>query len=155
MGFIKVTLEIPDEIVIDEIVQEVKTAVMSVASNNGCTDPESTVSIEIEKDDQYRFVFFDEETEEKYIIPILEIPNLYDPDNPDSDICDLYDCLYDKIEGRELETRYGVHDFSTHGKYELIGYTSYEIPSDKYGDLMREWTEILEELGFKVGQWKV
>lgn len=103
---------------------------------------------------QYKFVFLNEETEDKHIIPILEIPDLYDPDNPDSDICDLYDDLYDKIRGRDLETRYGVHDFSTHGKYELIGYTSYEIASDQYGDLMKEWTEILGELGFKVGQWK-
>jgi hypothetical protein len=54
-----------------------------------------------------------------------------------------------------LEKKYGVHDWSTgsHTKetyWELIGFETYEVTSDKIPELMNEWKSTLENLGYEV-----
>lgn len=56
----------------------------------------------------------------------------------------------------ELESDYGVHDFHTTrfdgDFYELAGYSSYEVPEDKYMELLTKWRDGLARLGLNPGE---
>lgn len=74
---------------------------------------------------------------------------------------DIYERLYERLTARDLEGRYGVHDFSTNDTgnqnlYEAIGYTSYEVEKDKVDDLLKEWEQILLLLNIHIlGDWTI
>lgn len=102
------------------------------------------------------FVFRNELTNEKWIIPILS----YLGDSPplafgDPRLDDLIEQACIECEKRKLEYDYGVHDYETSGEYELIGFTSYAIDNDKYSELIEIWKFILIQLGFEVGEKKL
>jgi len=74
---------------------------------------------------------------------------------------DFVERLYDEIDVRRLETRFGIHDFNTNQTddiniYEAIGYTSYEVDKNKVSALLKEWEQILTKLGIPiVGPWEI
>lgn len=93
------------------------------------------------------FVFRNEMTNEKWVIPIFSYPG--DIDDLIEKAC--VECEKRNLEGNPEQNSYGVHDFYTSGEYELIGFTSYEIENEKYPELMDIWKSILIELGCVVG----
>ena len=74
---------------------------------------------------------------------------------------DFIERLYDEINIRQLETRFGIHDFSTNqtddiNVYEAIGYTSYEVEPAKVPALLKEWEQILKDLEIPIlGPWNI
>ena len=94
------------------------------------------------------FVFRNELTNEKWIIPIFSYPG----DIEDLIEQALEECEKRNLEGNIEENSYGVHDYYTSGEYELIGFTSSEVDNDKYPELIEIWKSILIQLGFEVGE---
>jgi len=85
----------------------------------------------------------------RYVLPIEGF-------NTDDD--EIFETIQNEIDNRELEEKFGVHDFSTayNTKYEeVVGYTTYEVPKVKIEDLLKEWYDILSNvLNLKVGNWE-
>ena len=53
----------------------------------------------------------------------------------------------------KLETKFGIHDIEFQPDIELFGYTSYEVPEDKYLELMEIWRQFwITEPGYNVGK---
>ena len=99
------------------------------------------------------FVFRNELTNEKWIIPILSYLGDSTPlAFGDPRLDDLIEQACIECDKRNLELDYGVHDYETSGEYELIGFTSYAIDNDKYSELIEIWKSILIQLGFEVGE---
>jgi hypothetical protein len=98
-----------------------------------------------------QFVFRDEITGKKYVIPIISGPDI------DEDF--FYDKVIPEIEKRKLESRYGIHDYNTAGEDEVLGFTTYEVgqgyTEGGWDGLMGEWKEILVRLGFEVGELEI
>lgn len=102
------------------------------------------------------FVFefqFDDETTQRHELPIggFDFSNF-------SELCELIENTYNEIE--EIESRYGVHDFGTTqcnpNVYEAIGYRSYEVEKSEVSALLKEWENLLVEMGFEIlGPWRV
>lgn len=46
---------------------------------------------------------------------------------------------------------YGVHDFCTVGEYEAVGFSSYEVESEKYMEVMEKWHKFFADHGLGVG----
>lgn len=46
---------------------------------------------------------------------------------------------------------YGVHDFSTTGYGEIVGYHTYEIRLDKRDEVMNKWREWISNHGYECG----
>ena len=101
---------------------------------------------------QHIFVFefvFDDDTIQRHELPIEG----YTDD-------EYLDRLYEELNERNLEERYGVHDWSTTNSpdfdfVEDIGFTTYEVEKSKVSNLLKEWEEILIIVGIKIGTWKV
>ena len=49
------------------------------------------------------------------------------------------------------EGEYGVHDFSTTGWAEIVGYNTYEIRLDKRDELMNKWRDYIVNHGYECG----
>ncbi len=70
------------------------------------------------------------------------------------------DAIYNELNSRDLETVYGIHDWSTSERddevIEDIGFTTYEVDKEKVAKLLEIWKEILTNVGIKiVGPWNV
>lgn len=57
----------------------------------------------------------------------------------------------------DLESDYGVHDWSTTGNpdgtwREIAGYNSYEVRADKWDELMGKWHEWFQSQGWQPGE---
>lgn len=81
----------------------------------------------------FYFNFYDPETEvEKYYAFTMTLTN----GRLNEEFDDSYDQMFDQV-----ESEYGVHDWSTRPNDAVIGfgYTSYEVDPDKYEYLMNLW----------------
>jgi hypothetical protein len=97
-----------------------------------------------------KFVFRDQLTGMKYIIPLLDGPVMDSNQLLDSF---YYNRIMPEIESRNLEIKYGIHDFNTESDDELFGFTSYEIETpEAWKELMLIWRDILVLLGYKIGE---
>jgi hypothetical protein len=70
------------------------------------------------------------------------------------------DAIYHELNYRDLESRFGVHDWSTSeqddGTIEDIGFTTYEVDKKEVAELLEIWKEILTNVGIKiVGPWNI
>jgi hypothetical protein len=71
------------------------------------------------------------------------------------------DAIYDELNSRDLETTYGIHDWSTtggraDGAIEDIGFTTYEVAPKEVGALLIIWQDILTNAGIKItGPWEI
>jgi hypothetical protein len=99
------------------------------------------------------FTFFDENTSITHCLEILGpetlIKKIEKDENEDFDFLDL---MITKIQDKNLESLYGVHDVSYSGEA-LFGFTTYEVHAHKWNELMKVWKEILTELGLRVGKY--
>jgi hypothetical protein len=101
------------------------------------------------------FRFYDEENDKSYVIPLEDLVGQSQWGHASLDDDFYYDNILPKIDERELEIRYGIHDFSTHGPDMIIGYTSNEVDEDKIPALMKEWKEIFYEVGIITGDLEI
>lgn len=83
------------------------------------------------------------------IIEILAGPLISDPKE---DYEYVIEKIYQELENRQLESKYGVHDYFTNGEQELIGFNTYEVEQAKIDELMKIWREILVKVGFTLGE---
>jgi len=96
-----------------------------------------------------KYFVFTNEGKGQYRIPLLDGPCL----TADNDIYDeVLDHLCEEINTRKLEHIFGVHDFSTCGEEELIGYSSYEVADEDWERLIGIWRLILHDLGYALGE---
>lgn len=96
-----------------------------------------------------KFVFRDQLTKTRYVIPLLDGPIMDQMEFFDSDLFD--EKILPEIEKRGLEIKFGVHDVLSF-KDELLGFTTYEIEeTEKWDELLAIWSEIFISLGYKVG----
>jgi hypothetical protein len=56
----------------------------------------------------------------------------------------------------EVESDYGVHDWATTcndktNYFERVGYNSYEVPADKWDELIKKWHSFFDAEGFDPG----
>lgn len=51
----------------------------------------------------------------------------------------------------DTESDYGVHDFSTTGDEELVGFSSYEVEPSKTDKVINDWRQFFTGQGFCVG----
>lgn len=71
------------------------------------------------------------------------------------------DAIYAELNSRDLESIYGIHDWSTtggrdDGAIEDIGFTTYEVDPKEVTALLLIWVKILTNAGIKiVGSWNV
>lgn len=96
------------------------------------------------------FTFFDENTQITHCLEILGPEKHLKETLKDSET--FLDAVMDKINDKNLEILYGVHDISMSNN-ELLGFTTYEVHAHKWNDLMKIWRGILTELGFRVGKY--
>jgi hypothetical protein len=89
------------------------------------------------------FRFYDEIFYESWVFTLDGV------DEFDEDF--YYDNILPKMEARDLEIKYGFHDFDTRGDDMIYGYFSCEVERDKIPDLMEEWREIFKECGIGTG----
>ncbi len=108
--------------------------------------------------DPFNFIFQDcyrETFSLTYVLPLLNAEQI-DPMGADIDHLNPSEVIMDKIQYeidyRELESKFGVHDWSTGSIGEYIGYTTYEVSTKKkFEKLIAIWVEILTGMGFQVG----
>lgn len=127
-----------------------------------------------EKKKKYFFVFRDENTNILRKIELLKYVGDYSLDvlseeyiksgrNNNKKIMAYYEekiteNLYKEIEERDLEGKFGVHDYCTtndenFSEIHLIGYTSYEIRGKKkWEKLMNIWKDILKKYKFEINE---
>ncbi len=96
----------------------------------------------------FYFTFFDEDTEQEstfgFIIqdisPFLKKSNI----SHFSVDTSFYNEIFCK-----LENKYGVHDWSSspNDKVDAIGYTTYEVPSEQFLNLLSEWQLEFSKIG--------
>lgn len=94
------------------------------------------------KDIIFYFAFdFDEGGQEVHAFQVKHTALLYRSVGV-SDFAELTDRLYDLVTA-ELESRFGVHDWSTSPSDEVdgIGYTSYEVSRENLPVLMDAWRD--------------
>lgn len=99
------------------------------------------------------FRFHDEELEKSHYLELLGPQELLDL--PAEDVDDLfYNVLQPEMERRDLESKFGIHDVSF-GNETLTfwGFTTYEVDSKMWPDLMMEWRAIWTQAGFEVGSY--
>jgi hypothetical protein len=98
------------------------------------------------------FTFFDENTGITHCLEILG-PETLIKNYENIENGDLLDKVRTAIEVKNLESLYGVHDFSYSSNKTLFGFTTYEVHSYKWNELMKIWKGILTDLGFRVGKY--
>jgi hypothetical protein len=74
-------------------------------------------------------------------IDTMAVPNFFKLAMTGESDSDPYTIMLD-----DLESEYGVHDFSCSGS-ETIGYTSYEVEVDKQLELMNKWRQFFLDNG--------
>jgi hypothetical protein len=94
------------------------------------------------------FRFYDENQKKSWVL-IFKSPDQL-PSEFDADW--YYENILPEMVNRDLEVKYGIHDYDTHGDDMLIGYTSYEVEADDFPALMAEWKDIFQKLGIDTGE---
>jgi hypothetical protein len=99
------------------------------------------------------FRFYDEEQEKSHYLELVGPQEKLDM--PVEDLDELfYSIIQPEMENRSLEEKYGIHDVS-YGTNTLTlwGFTTYEVDSKMWPDLMMEWRAIWQLAGFEVGSY--
>ncbi len=97
-----------------------------------------------------KFIFTDENTGKRYIIPLLsgimDTNKLFESDA-------FNHIISPQVE--KWEFIYGIHDWSTENRDEIIGYTSYEVQPEQINKLIEEWRILLVKAGYSIGKTKI